>query len=218
MHFDLNTKPRMAWSGQSIVLASGQRCLYYGACYSPDACRSNVRVCQDEVAVQTKPNMKTSISHSSDCRYVSHHPFSEPQRSQMTEHDDWRRSNGHSWSDRCLHRHCQPNHRYWSRSQDARGLPPMLRDLCDKLPAIEKVLELVGDNCEAGRSPRARASGWDRCCSSVRGTWRSSMTSSGRPVRRMRTIAASASGEKNGRWLSGERARCRSCCQSSRTT
>jgi hypothetical protein len=35
--------------------------------------------------------------------------------------------------------------------QDAQGLPPKLRDLLEKLPAIEELLEIAHDSCEEGR-------------------------------------------------------------------
>ena len=35
--------------------------------------------------------------------------------------------------------------------QDAQGLPPKLRDLCEKLPAIEELLESAHDSCEEGK-------------------------------------------------------------------
>jgi hypothetical protein len=35
--------------------------------------------------------------------------------------------------------------------KDAQGLPPKLRDLCEKLPAIEELLENAQDDCEEGR-------------------------------------------------------------------
>ena len=35
--------------------------------------------------------------------------------------------------------------------QDAQGLPPKLRDLCEKLPVIEELLESAHDNCEEGK-------------------------------------------------------------------
>ncbi|KAK3619913.1 hypothetical protein LTR22_025799 [Elasticomyces elasticus] len=34
--------------------------------------------------------------------------------------------------------------------KDAQGLPPKLRDLCEKLPAIEELLETARDSCEEG--------------------------------------------------------------------
>jgi hypothetical protein len=35
--------------------------------------------------------------------------------------------------------------------KDAQGLPPTLRDLCEKLPAIEDLLESARDSCDEGR-------------------------------------------------------------------
>jgi len=35
--------------------------------------------------------------------------------------------------------------------KDAQGLPPKLRNLCEKLPAIEELLEIAHDNCEEGK-------------------------------------------------------------------
>jgi hypothetical protein len=35
--------------------------------------------------------------------------------------------------------------------RDAQGLPPTLRDLCEKLPAIEDLLETARDRCEDGK-------------------------------------------------------------------
>ncbi|KYG39606.1 hypothetical protein M433DRAFT_10532, partial [Acidomyces richmondensis BFW] len=35
--------------------------------------------------------------------------------------------------------------------KDAQGLPPKLRDLCEKLPTIEELLERARDSCEEGR-------------------------------------------------------------------
>jgi hypothetical protein len=35
--------------------------------------------------------------------------------------------------------------------KDAQGLPPKLRDLCEKLPAIEELLESAHDSCEEGK-------------------------------------------------------------------
>lgn len=35
--------------------------------------------------------------------------------------------------------------------KDAQGLPPKLRDLCEKLPAIEELLETARDSCEDGK-------------------------------------------------------------------
>jgi hypothetical protein len=39
--------------------------------------------------------------------------------------------------------------------KDAQGLPPKLRDLCEKLPAIEDILESARKNCEDGKVTEA---------------------------------------------------------------
>jgi hypothetical protein len=39
--------------------------------------------------------------------------------------------------------------------KDAQGLPPKLRDLCEKLPAIEDILENARENCEEGKVTEA---------------------------------------------------------------